>query len=259
MSRWRVRQVVVLHLPTPWPERRAHRDGCVTCFRPWCKTSRESWPRSRECSPPAGSTSTASRWVKPRIRTSLASPSSVMGDHRHLEQVRKQLEKLVPVVKVHDISREDYVERNLMLIKIKAPTSARAEIQSLVQIFRGRIVDVSPDQLMVEISGQEKKIEAFIEAVRHHEITSSWHAPAGSPWCEARFIWRMAPRCLKRAMSFQPATMNRQSRAIPNFDAGPTPVFKRLPARDWGARSRAFFVRRVLALQENADARPDVL
>ena len=94
----------------------------------------------------------------------------VMGDDRHLEQVRKQLEKLVPVVKVHDISREDYVERDLMLIKIKAPTSARAEIQSLVQIFRGRIVDVSPDQLMVEISGQEKKIEAFIEAVRHHEI-----------------------------------------------------------------------------------------
>ncbi|MBV8486808.1 MAG: acetolactate synthase small subunit [Planctomycetaceae bacterium] len=94
----------------------------------------------------------------------------VMGDDRHLEQVRKQLEKLVPVVKVHDISREDYVERDLMLIKIKAPTSARAEIQSLVQIFRGRIVDVSPNQLMVEISGQEKKIEAFVEAVRHYEI-----------------------------------------------------------------------------------------
>lgn len=94
----------------------------------------------------------------------------VMGDDRHLEQVRKQLEKLVPVVKVHDISREDYVERDLMLIKIKAPASARLEIQSLVQIFRGRIVDVSPGQIMAEISGQEKKIEAFIEAVRHHEI-----------------------------------------------------------------------------------------
>src|SRR5208283_2368927 len=94
----------------------------------------------------------------------------VMGDDRHLEQVRKQLEKLVPVVKVHDISREDYVERDLMLIKIKAPASARPEILSLVQIFRGWIVDVSPDQVMVEISGQEKKIEAFIDAVRHHEI-----------------------------------------------------------------------------------------
>src|SRR3954447_15625304 len=94
----------------------------------------------------------------------------VMGDDRHLEQVRKQLEKLVPVVKVLDISREDYVERDLMLIKLSVAATDRAEIQSLVQIFRGRIVDVSPDQLMVEISGQERKIEAFIEAVRPYGI-----------------------------------------------------------------------------------------
>ncbi len=94
----------------------------------------------------------------------------VMGDDRHLEQVRKQLEKLIPVVKVQDISGEDYVERDLMLIKIKAPAAVRPEIQSLVQIFRGRIVDVSPDLLMIEIAGQEKKIEAFIEAVRPYGI-----------------------------------------------------------------------------------------
>jgi acetolactate synthase-1/3 small subunit len=94
----------------------------------------------------------------------------VKGDDRHLEQVRKQLEKLVPVVKVHDISREDYVERDLMLIKLKVPAAERPEIQSLVQIFRGRIVDVSPEELMIEISGQENKIEAFIEAVRSYEI-----------------------------------------------------------------------------------------
>ena len=94
----------------------------------------------------------------------------VKGDDRHLEQVRKQLEKLIPVVKVHDISREDYVERDLMLIKLKVPAAERPEIQSLVQIFRGRIVDVSPEELMIEISGQEKKIEAFIEAVRSYEI-----------------------------------------------------------------------------------------
>src|SRR3954470_24537731 len=73
----------------------------------------------------------------------------VMGDDRHLEQVRKQLEKLVPVVKVLDISREDYVERDLMLIKITAPAEQRPEIQALVQIFRGRIVDVGPGQLMI--------------------------------------------------------------------------------------------------------------
>src|SRR6516164_10614329 len=90
----------------------------------------------------------------------------VMGDDRHLDQVRKQLEKIVTVVTVLDISREDFVERDLMLIKVDATPERRAELQGLVQIFRGRIVDVSPEQVMVEISGQERKIEAFIEAVR---------------------------------------------------------------------------------------------
>jgi acetolactate synthase-1/3 small subunit len=94
----------------------------------------------------------------------------VMGDDRLLDQVRKQLEKIVTVVKVVDISREDYVERDLMLIKIDATPDRRAEIQGLVEIFRGRIVDVSSEQLMVEISGQERKIEAFIEAVRPYGI-----------------------------------------------------------------------------------------
>jgi acetolactate synthase-1/3 small subunit len=94
----------------------------------------------------------------------------VQGDERYLEQVRKQLEKIVTVVKVHDISREDYVERDLMLVKIRAAAADRIQVQSLVSIFRGRIVDVTPDTLMIEISGQEKKIDAFIEAVREYEI-----------------------------------------------------------------------------------------
>ncbi len=94
----------------------------------------------------------------------------VNGDDRVLEQIRKQLEKIVTVVKVLDISRADYVERDLMLIKVDAPPPSRAELQSLVQIFRGRIVDVSPDQLLIEISGQERKLEAFIDAVRPYGI-----------------------------------------------------------------------------------------
>jgi acetolactate synthase-1/3 small subunit len=94
----------------------------------------------------------------------------VMGDDRLLEQVRKQLDKIVTVVKVVDISGEDFVERDLMLIKIDATPDRRVEIQGLVEIFRGRIVDVGPEQMMVEIAGQEKKIEAFIEAVRPYGI-----------------------------------------------------------------------------------------
>ncbi len=94
----------------------------------------------------------------------------VRGDDRVLEQVRKQLEKIVTVVRVIDISREDFVERDLMLIKVDAPPGSRAEILQLVQVFRGRIVDVGAEQMMVEISGQEKKIESFIDLMRPYGI-----------------------------------------------------------------------------------------
>jgi acetolactate synthase I/III small subunit len=90
----------------------------------------------------------------------------VNGDERVLDQVRKQLEKIVTVVKVVDYSGEDYVERDLMLIKVSTAHSKRNEIRELVDIFRGKIVDVSPGHVMVEISGQEKKIEAFIDLMR---------------------------------------------------------------------------------------------
>src|SRR3954453_4667713 len=69
----------------------------------------------------------------------------VKGDDRLLEQVRKQLEKIVTVVKVLDISREDFVERDLMLIKIAVPPDRRAEVKALVEIYRGRIVDIGPE------------------------------------------------------------------------------------------------------------------
>ncbi|MEQ8847154.1 acetolactate synthase small subunit [Botrimarina sp.] len=90
----------------------------------------------------------------------------VVGDDRTVEQVRKQLEKIVTVVRVDDISGQDYVERDLMLIKVKADKGDRPEIRELTRIFRGRIVDVSPSEMMVELSGQERKIEAFIDMMR---------------------------------------------------------------------------------------------
>lgn len=95
----------------------------------------------------------------------------VVGDDRVLEQVRKQLEKIVTVVRVVDVSAQDFVERDLMLVKVVAETGAkRTEIRELVDIFRGRIVDVSANNLMIEISGRESKIEAFIERMRPYGI-----------------------------------------------------------------------------------------
>lgn len=90
----------------------------------------------------------------------------VVGDDNVLEQVRKQLEKIVTVVRVTDISSQDHVERDLMLIKVQIPEGKRTEIRELVDTFRGRVVDVSPDQMMIELSGQEKKIEAFVDLMR---------------------------------------------------------------------------------------------
>src|SRR5207248_4988470 len=71
----------------------------------------------------------------------------VHGDDAELEQVRKQLHKVVTVVKVHDISSEDHVERDLMLIKVKATPPQRTEISLLVEMFRGRVVDISAASL----------------------------------------------------------------------------------------------------------------
>jgi acetolactate synthase-1/3 small subunit len=94
----------------------------------------------------------------------------LMGDDKALDQVRKQLEKIVTVVKVLDISSEDYIERDLMLIKVNIPPERRGEIRELADIFRGRIVDVGPNQIMVEVSGPERKIEAFMELMRPYGI-----------------------------------------------------------------------------------------
>lgn len=96
----------------------------------------------------------------------------VVGDNRVLEQVRKQLEKIVTVVRVIDISAQDYVERDLMLLKVQSPPGGRrSEIRELVEIFRGKIVDVGAEEVMIEISGRENKIEAFIERMRPYGIT----------------------------------------------------------------------------------------
>jgi acetolactate synthase-1/3 small subunit len=94
----------------------------------------------------------------------------VHGDDNVLEQARKQIGKIVTVVRVDDISSQNYVERDLMLIKLNAPADKRIEISLLVDTFRGRVVDITIDTIIVEISGTEDKIEAFITLMRPYGI-----------------------------------------------------------------------------------------
>jgi acetolactate synthase-1/3 small subunit len=96
----------------------------------------------------------------------------VVGDDKVVEQVRKQLERIVPVVKVQDFVGQPVVARDLMLISISAPPEKRPEILSLIEMFKGKVVDIGLKMIMVEVSGPEEKIEAFINVCRPYGIKS---------------------------------------------------------------------------------------
>ncbi|HEX2970986.1 MAG TPA: acetolactate synthase small subunit, partial [Tepidisphaeraceae bacterium] len=90
----------------------------------------------------------------------------VTADDATLEQVRKQLAKLVPVAKVRDFKDMAYVERDLLLMTVNAGPEKRSEVVEIVNLFRGRVVDVARDSVMLELSGTEEKLEAFVELMR---------------------------------------------------------------------------------------------
>ena len=88
------------------------------------------------------------------------------GDRTIIEQVEKQLYKLINVTKVTNVTGEPTVIRELALIKVMASGAARSEITGLVDIFRAKVVDVAPDSLMVEITGTEDKVESLVSLLR---------------------------------------------------------------------------------------------
>jgi len=90
----------------------------------------------------------------------------VNGDFAQVEQVRKQLDKLINVVRVSDITEENIVARELALIKVKATAATRSEIIQIVDIFRANIVDVASDSLTVEVTGDEDKMKSLLELLR---------------------------------------------------------------------------------------------
>ena len=97
-------------------------------------------------------------------------PLVPLVDEKELEQLTKQLHKLVDVVKISDITEDDHIERELALIKVAAQPSNRQEILQVVDIFRARVVDVSERSVVVEVTGDQAKVDAMEQLLRPYGI-----------------------------------------------------------------------------------------
>ena len=93
-----------------------------------------------------------------------------VGSDEIIEQITKQLNKLIDVVKVVDLNESNHIERELMLIKVSAEGEGREEVKRLVEIFRGRIIDVTEKTYTIEMTGSGDKLDAFIEALNQKMI-----------------------------------------------------------------------------------------
>ena len=89
---------------------------------------------------------------------------------QELDQVKHQLAKLVDVIKVVNITETEHITRELVMIKVRATTETRADIINIVNIFRAKIVDVSPSNVVIELTGEEKKIDAICDVLSDYEI-----------------------------------------------------------------------------------------
>ncbi len=92
------------------------------------------------------------------------------GNDQIIEQITKQLNKLVDVVKLNDLAESVHIERELMLVKIRTTEGTREEVKSLSDIFRGKIIDVTPNTYVVEMTGPSDKLDAFINALSEESI-----------------------------------------------------------------------------------------
>ena len=90
----------------------------------------------------------------------------VVGNDQVLEQVVKQLNKLVDVLEVHDFKDGDVIDRELILLRVKATSSTRPEVMQICDIFRAKIVDVQSSSLSIEVTGDESKIESFLQLMK---------------------------------------------------------------------------------------------
>ena len=119
----------------------------------------------------------------------------VDGDEATVDQITKQLYKLIDVVKVSDISEEDVVVRELALIKVRTTASTRPEILQLAEIFRSSVVDVSPDSVILEVTGDEDKVDSLIRILKPFGIREVMRTGRVGPYAghdQVPWLWTTA-------------------------------------------------------------------
>ena len=94
----------------------------------------------------------------------------IVGDDRTLEQVVKQLGKLIDVIRIVDINKDDMIDRELMLVKVQASAQSRSDVMQIVNTFRAKVVDVNPKTMVIEVTGGESKVDVMVELLTPHGI-----------------------------------------------------------------------------------------
>ena len=92
------------------------------------------------------------------------------GNEKVIEQIKKQLNKLIPVIRVEDLTHEAHMERGMMLVKVRATEKTRAEVLRMAEVFRANVVDVSESSYTLELTGKENKLMAFLRMLEPHGI-----------------------------------------------------------------------------------------
>jgi len=93
-----------------------------------------------------------------------------VGNEKVIEQIKKQLNKLIPVIRVEDLTHQSHMERGMMLVKVQATEKTRAEVLRMAEVFRASVVDVSEASYTLELTGKENKLEAFLRMLEPHGI-----------------------------------------------------------------------------------------
>ncbi len=92
------------------------------------------------------------------------------GDEQILEQIQKQLAKLIDVIDIKELKADSSVNRELIMVKIRVAPEQRQSVITMADVFRGKVVDVGPDSLIIELTGQQSKLEAFLRLLSDYEI-----------------------------------------------------------------------------------------